>query len=89
MTIRLTESRLRQIINEEMANRKLQPKRAASTRQPLKENYPGEDEALGEALTEFVEGWMRESRVHDPEAACAALQRAVSVFCEEFVMSYS
>lgn len=89
MAIRLTESHLRQIIRDEvLARRPVRVPRGASTRRPLKEGKPGADEDLANAMIAYVESWMDESGVEDPQAACDALMREVRGFCSEFVESY-
>ena len=89
MAIRLTESHLRRIIRDEVfARRSVRPSRGAAARRPLKEGKPGADEDLANAMMTFVESWMDESGVEDPQAACDALMREVSGFCSAYVESY-
>ena len=88
MAIRLTESRLRQIIREEAHKVSRKPQNVKKNRRTLKEGNPGADEDLANAMIMYVESWMDESGVEDPQAACDALLREVNGFCIAFVESY-
>lgn len=90
MTTRLTEATLRRIVREE-TQKLTQGERGLKESVgpfPLPPRRPGADEALANAMMEWVNDWMSDSGEEDPQLACDALQREVEGFCEEFKTSY-
>lgn len=89
-TMKLTETMLRKMIQEERSMIK------SKGRKRINESLDSAAEALYDAMTEYVDVWIADADVEDPDrelraavdSACEALKKEVQGFCDGFSEEY-